>query len=145
MLYRVHLAWTGFELTTLLVIGIGCIGSCKPNYHTITTALVRKRNHSNYLQGAWMTYTLKTFSVIGIYEVDGDERLDVLVVMVYLFSSIYVVRLLVVHHMFCHKIWRSCCIYLLWTDFSVRVLLVLWRVIDSFLIHGQHILQPRYV
>ena len=37
MLYRVHLAWTGFELTTLMVIGTDCIGSCKSNYHTITT------------------------------------------------------------------------------------------------------------
>jgi hypothetical protein len=31
MLYRVHLAWTGFELT-LVVIGIDCICSCKSNY-----------------------------------------------------------------------------------------------------------------
>ena len=92
-----------------------------------------------------MTYTLKTFSVIGIHEVDGDEHLDVLVVMVYLFSSIYIDRLLVVRHIFCHKTWRSCCIYLLSSDLSIRVLLVLWRVIDSFLIHGQHILQQRYV
>jgi len=37
MLYRVHLAWVGFELTTLVVIGTDCIGSCKSNYHTITT------------------------------------------------------------------------------------------------------------
>jgi len=37
MLYRVHLVWAGFELTTLVVIGIDCIGSCKFNYHTITT------------------------------------------------------------------------------------------------------------
>ena len=36
MLYRVHLAWTGFELTTLVVIGTDCIGSCKSSYHTIT-------------------------------------------------------------------------------------------------------------
>ena len=27
----------GFELTTLVVIGPDCIGSCKSNYHTITT------------------------------------------------------------------------------------------------------------
>jgi hypothetical protein len=27
-----------FELTTLVVIGTDCIGSCKSNYHTITTA-----------------------------------------------------------------------------------------------------------
>jgi hypothetical protein len=40
MLYRVHLAWVGFELTTLAVIGTNCICSCKSNYHMlmITTA-----------------------------------------------------------------------------------------------------------
>jgi hypothetical protein len=27
----------GFELTTLVMIGTACIGSCKSNYHTITT------------------------------------------------------------------------------------------------------------
>ena len=27
----------GFELTTLVVIGTDCIGSCKSNYHAITT------------------------------------------------------------------------------------------------------------
>ena len=38
MLYRVHLAWAGFEITTLVVIGSDCIGtcSCKSNYHKIT-------------------------------------------------------------------------------------------------------------
>jgi hypothetical protein len=34
----VHLAWAGFELTKLVVIGTDCIGSLKSNYHTITTA-----------------------------------------------------------------------------------------------------------
>ena len=40
MLCWVHLAWVGFELTTLVKIGTDCIGSCKSNYHTImaTTA-----------------------------------------------------------------------------------------------------------
>jgi hypothetical protein len=37
MSYPVHLAWLGFELT-LVVIGTDCTGSCKSNYHTITTA-----------------------------------------------------------------------------------------------------------
>ena len=37
ILYPVHLAWVGFELTTLVVIGTDYIGSCKSNYHTITT------------------------------------------------------------------------------------------------------------
>jgi hypothetical protein len=37
MLYRVHLALAGFEITTLVVIGNACTGSYKSNYHTITT------------------------------------------------------------------------------------------------------------
>ena len=37
MLYRVHLAWTGIELSMLVVIATDCIGSCKSNYHKITT------------------------------------------------------------------------------------------------------------
>ena len=37
MLYRVHLSWAGFELTTLVVIGTDCIGSSKSYYHTIMT------------------------------------------------------------------------------------------------------------
>jgi hypothetical protein len=37
MLYRVHLVRAGFELTALVVIGTDCIGSCKSNYHMLTT------------------------------------------------------------------------------------------------------------
>ena len=37
MLYQVHLACAGFELATLVMIGADCIGSCKSNYHTMTT------------------------------------------------------------------------------------------------------------
>ena len=39
MLYRVHLVWAGFELTTLAVIGTDCIGSSASNNHTTTTIL----------------------------------------------------------------------------------------------------------
>jgi len=37
MLYT--LPWSWFELTTSVVIGTDCIGSCKSNYHTITTTM----------------------------------------------------------------------------------------------------------
>ena len=37
MFYRVNFHWSGFELTTSVVIYTECIGSCKSNYHTITT------------------------------------------------------------------------------------------------------------
>ena len=33
-LYRVHLVVNRFKLTTLVVIGTNCTGSCKSNYHT---------------------------------------------------------------------------------------------------------------
>ena len=44
MLYRVHLPWAGFELTTLVVIDSDCNGSCKSNYHTITTTTTPNLN-----------------------------------------------------------------------------------------------------
>jgi hypothetical protein len=37
MLYRVHLTWAEFELTTL--VSTDCLGSCKSNYHAITTMM----------------------------------------------------------------------------------------------------------
>jgi hypothetical protein len=37
MLYRVHLAWAGFELTTLAVIDTDYTSSNKSNNHTITS------------------------------------------------------------------------------------------------------------
>jgi hypothetical protein len=35
MLYEYTSPWVGLELTTLVVLGIECIGSWKSNYHTI--------------------------------------------------------------------------------------------------------------
>jgi hypothetical protein len=43
MLYWVHLPITGFEITTLVVIGTDCTGSCKSNYHTIMTTMVSRQ------------------------------------------------------------------------------------------------------
>jgi len=39
MLYRVYLARAGFKLTTLVVIGTDCTGSCKSNYHIIKATM----------------------------------------------------------------------------------------------------------
>ena len=38
-LYHIMLYRVGFEVTTLVVIGTDCIGSCKSNYHTIMTTM----------------------------------------------------------------------------------------------------------
>jgi hypothetical protein len=46
MLYRVHLTWAWFELTTLVVTGTDCIGSYKSNYHMIKTTT----GHSNLIR-----------------------------------------------------------------------------------------------
>ena len=37
MLYRIHIALAGFELTSLVVLGTDCTGNYKSNYHIITT------------------------------------------------------------------------------------------------------------
>jgi hypothetical protein len=43
MLYCVHHAWAGFELTTLVVIGTDWTGSWIHNYHTITATTASRR------------------------------------------------------------------------------------------------------
>jgi len=49
--------WSRFELTTSVVIGKDCIGSCKSNYHTITAmaALQLLFNKNNFLM-RWSLY-----------------------------------------------------------------------------------------
>jgi hypothetical protein len=56
MLYRVHLAWVGFQLTTLVVIGTDCIDSCKSNYHAITTTTAPQAQYDKRA-GIAMLYT----------------------------------------------------------------------------------------
>ena len=46
MLYRVYLTMNGFELTTLVVIGTDCTGSCKSNYHDGHCKKGIETNHS---------------------------------------------------------------------------------------------------
>ena len=62
MMYRVHLAWAGFELATLVVIGTDCICSYKSNYHmiTATTAFFTFKKILSYI----MTTKLKVTSEI---------------------------------------------------------------------------------
>ena len=53
MLYRVHLTWAGFELTTLVVIDTDCIGSYKSNHHTMMTTTAPgtvQHAHIKYIQ-----------------------------------------------------------------------------------------------
>jgi hypothetical protein len=49
MLYWGYLAWAGFKLTTLVVIGTDCIGSCKSNYHTIMATTAPLQIISRYI------------------------------------------------------------------------------------------------
>ena len=47
MFYRVHIAWTVFELTTLVVMALIAKGIYKSNYHTITTIPI---NYKSYMK-----------------------------------------------------------------------------------------------
>ena len=58
MLYRVHLAWAGFKLTTIVVIGTDCKDSCKSNYHTITTTWCKKSCGLAIME--WSLYVIST-------------------------------------------------------------------------------------
>ena len=48
MLYRVHLVMSRFELSTSVVIGTDYTGSCKSNYHTITTTTAPRMQRNSY-------------------------------------------------------------------------------------------------
>jgi len=73
MLYRVHLALVGFELTTLVVTGTDCIDSYKSNYHTITTAPNNNNRHkSNSIimsvnKPPGSTYTVMIFPIFDVW------------------------------------------------------------------------------
>ena len=70
VLYRVHLACAELELTTLVVIGIDCIGSYKSNYHTITTT-----TDSIWLvvQSPKYIYFTKTLCLLSMYNPPKDN------------------------------------------------------------------------
>ena len=52
--------WSRFELTTLVVIGTDCIGSCKSNYHTITTTMVPQSHNVHCIYHTYLNH-------IGLY------------------------------------------------------------------------------
>jgi hypothetical protein len=55
--------WTGFELTTSVVIVTDCTGSCKSNYHAITTTTTKfphypeKTSNTKHQQNSRLYYT----------------------------------------------------------------------------------------
>jgi hypothetical protein len=48
--------WTGFEPTTLVVIGTDCTGSCISNYHTITTVFTLLETETDRKMNLWWTF-----------------------------------------------------------------------------------------
>jgi hypothetical protein len=73
ILYRVHLAWAGFELTALVVIGTDCMGHSKSNYHTITTMM------APYLLWELMTvvcFNTETLYITGKYFMLGTSAFN---------------------------------------------------------------------
>ena len=83
MLYRVHLAWAEFELTTLVVIGTDCIGSYKS-----TTILSRPRRPLTYIAVAIVNFNYLYFVLSFRYE-DMTFSCVFLVANYFLFNSFF--------------------------------------------------------
>ena len=58
--------WSRFELTTSVVINADCIGSCKSNYHTITTTMIPLRDRQNCIR--WILTTHNKVIIYQVYE-----------------------------------------------------------------------------
>jgi len=56
MLYRVHLAMIGAQTHNLVIVVIGtdCTGSCKSNYHTITTTTIPLSSRNTHIGLIWL-------------------------------------------------------------------------------------------
>ena len=78
MLYRVHLAWAGFELTTLVVIGTDCIGSCKSNYHAITATMVQMNITISSSSDEPVAILSKVHGVLSDIILNSDEPVAIL-------------------------------------------------------------------
>jgi hypothetical protein len=61
MLYPVHLAMRGIITHHLVVIGTDCTGSCKSNYHTITTTTA-SRNICATVDHEFVSFVVVTIS-----------------------------------------------------------------------------------
>ena len=61
MFYQVHLDWTGFELTTLVMIGTDCIGRWIYNYHGIRSRPPRPLSVFGDVQNTINGKTFKPF------------------------------------------------------------------------------------
>jgi hypothetical protein len=70
--------WTGFELTILVVIGTDYIGSCKSNYHTITSTTTpqqfyqyQQKHHDilRWKSNPGLGQQQKCFGVKSVYEI----------------------------------------------------------------------------
>jgi hypothetical protein len=64
-LYRIHLPWARFELTTSVVIDTDFIGSCKSNYHTIMATTTPCRREG--LRYRFNLYTKRNERVVYFY------------------------------------------------------------------------------
>jgi hypothetical protein len=60
LLYRVHLAWVGFELPTLVVIGSECIASNRNKFHL-------PYDHDHYVYWHWFFFRAKAYVKFYIY------------------------------------------------------------------------------
>jgi hypothetical protein len=74
MLYRVHLACVGFELTTLVVIGTDFTGSYKSNYHTIMTTTAPEPVKENSCNIFWIVLWKYFFVVDQKYTKTKDPK-----------------------------------------------------------------------
>ena len=90
MLYQVHLAWTGFELTTSVVIGTDCIGSSKSNddpYNSLKghkTGLTVHVYSNVSIDGFTYLVCFARFDLVlhlswGLFRIETQDRLNIII------------------------------------------------------------------
>ena len=105
-----QLPWVGFELTTLVEIGTDCIGSCKSNYHTITTTTAPSVGTINYHQCAVYYLQSKMYYYYSHTDVKNHEFSPMLIHNVFLISEIYLHQITELWLSLPNNNWRFICL-----------------------------------
>jgi hypothetical protein len=88
-----HFAWSRFELTTSVVIGTDCIGSCKSNYHTTTQSEHRTPGYRNRIEFFRNGRQMIGWDISNIkFTTNGDLTLNLVLkifVLTYMWQSIH--------------------------------------------------------
>ena len=95
--------------------------------------------------GTWVQYAnlYVLFFLLGVYEIDGNEYINVLVILVPVFTGVHDTSLYLFRHIHVNQIRRSSCLHVFSRFTNICVFPGLCHIVDRLFVYGQHIFPER--